>query len=59
MRRNKIGIIGNDDPFFSPLAFHRKKSNLLKYNIFSKLARHLLYIWHNNNNKPSHNKNKT
>jgi len=26
---------------------------------FQKLARQLLYIWHNNNNKQTHNKNKT
>ena len=31
----------------------------LIYKDFSKLARQLLYIWHNNNNKQTHNKNKT
>ena len=31
----------------------------LKTKSFQKLARQMLYIWYNNNNKQTHNKNKT
>lgn len=31
----------------------------LKTKDFQKLARQMLSIWHNNNNKQTHNKNKT
>ena len=31
----------------------------LKIKDLQKLARQMLYIWYNNNNKQTHNKNKT
>jgi hypothetical protein len=46
------GFNGNENAAFSGFSHTTKNSKPLKYKGFKKLARLLLYLWHNNNNKP-------
>lgn len=46
------GFNGNENAAFSGFSRAMKNSKPLKYKDFKKLARLLLYLWHNNNNKP-------
>jgi hypothetical protein len=46
------GFNGNENAAFSGFSRAMKNSKPLKYKDFQKLARLLLYLWHNNNNKP-------
>ncbi len=56
----KAGAYGNEVPAFFRLADAGENRKPLFYNALIKLARHLLYLWHNNNNKQRQdNKNKT
>lgn len=59
-RVTKAGFIGNESPAF---LVHNTPNEILKPLInkdSQKLARVLLYLWHNNNkNQKNHNKNKT
>ena len=41
------------------MSFKGKNRKSLIQKTFTKLARQMLSIWHNNNNKQTHNKNKT
>lgn len=46
------GSIGNENAAFLGFPQATQNSKALKYKGFQKLARLLLYPWHNNNNKP-------
>ncbi|VXB41368.1 hypothetical protein PSEUDO8AS_100182 [Pseudomonas sp. 8AS] len=46
------GFIGNENAAFLGFPPATQNSKALKYKGFQKLARLLLYLWHNNNNKP-------
>jgi hypothetical protein len=48
-RVTKTGFIGNDDPVFFGLPSNHENHKSLKTKDLQKLARHLLYLWHNNN----------